>query len=426
MQMTAAMAAAAADIVTNQRRTGKPLRERPPGQVTRAVQEGKVPRPPHEGLVGTMLVAGLNNAPLAAARLVLPMIALAMGASTPMIGLMASLFSLAPMLFNVHFGRWVDRVGTWRPVVFSTALILLSCLLFELFPSREILLPMAALVGAGAMFSHAAATRAVGDIGTTDTRPRNLGYLAVTYALFQFLGPMAAGFAYEGWGAAVAVAAMGGFAVLTGVALTSGRHNFTSSAKETRRSESAGRTAELFEIPRLLRLLVIYSIFAGVQAIYPFIVALHTSDVGLSAAQAGMILGAFAGGSLISRLAVGLVTRLLHGPTVVLLALTCGGLAYAALPLLHGFAPLLALSSGLGFAIGLGAPISLALIYEAAPAHRINESFGLGMAMTNLLQTVLPLSLGLVASGAGVGAMTWVLSLAMLLAAAAAVRGGTR
>ncbi len=371
-------------------------------------------------LLGTILIAGLNNAPLAGARLVMPMIALGLGVATPMIGVMAALFSLAPMIFNVSFGRWVDRIGTWVPILFSTALIMLACLMFEIVRQPAILLPVAALIGAGAMFSHVAATRAVGDLGGPDVRARNLGFLVVSYALFQFLGPMAAGYALGGYGPTAAFAVLGGFALLTCGVLATRFHNFTSAPKESRPTTSPGRTAELLKLPALMRWLVIIGVFGGVQSIYPFIVSLHAVEIGLTAAQAGMLLGAFAIGSLTSRASVGLVTRVLLGQRVVFLALLIGGLAYGAIPFLHGFRPLLGLSFVLGFAIGIGAPIALALIYDAAPANRINESIGLGMAITNFLQTFLPLGLGLAASGFGVSAMIWALSLSMLIAAIAA------
>lgn len=374
-------------------------------------------RPPRGQLLVTIMIAGLNNAPLAGARLVMPMMALAMGVGTPVIGLMAALFSLAPMLLNVRFGRWVDRAGTWAPILFSTGLILLACLMFELVRAPAVLLPVAALIGAGAMFSHVAATRAVGDLGGADVRARNLGYLVVSYALFQFLGPMAAGFALERYGPSASFAVIGGFAALTCLTLASGAHNFTATPKESQPTTSRGSAIELLRQPVLARWLVIIGVFGGVQANYPFVISLHAARAGLSGAEAGMILGAFAMGSLTSRASVGLVTSVLRGPTV---ALAAGGLAYAAIPFLTGVRPLLGLSFVLGFAIGFGAPISLALIYEAALPDRINESIGLGMAITNFLQTFLPLGLGVFASGLGVGAMIWALSLSMLIAAATA------
>lgn len=377
----------------------------------------KGPRPPHIRLPATILVAGLNNAPLAGARLVLPMIALSMGISTAMVGFMASLFTLAPMFMTVAFGRWVDRAGTLVPILFSTGLILLACALYEIFPSQPALLAMAGFIGAGGMFSHVTATRAVGEAGPASARARNIGYLVVAYSLFQFLGPMLAGVSYEHGGGRAAILSLGGFACLSLLVLATPLHNFTRRPKASR-PDAPGRTRELLSVRGLPKWLLTIGIFGGVQAIYPFVISFHAVRSGLSAADAGIALGAFAIGSLMSRATVGLVTRWLRGQVVVSLALGLGALAYGALPFLHQLVPLIALSLVLGFAIGLGAPISLALIYDTAPPLRVNEAIGLGMAITNFLQTFLPLSLGLLAAGLGAGAMAWGLALTMMICAA--------
>lgn len=271
------------------------------------------------------------------------------------------------------------------------------------------------------MFSHMVATRAVGDISTGDARARNIGRLIISYALFQFIGPMVAAVVYERLGTSAAIAAIGGFGLLSGLVLASGAHAFVPARDTGTRSAARGRTVELLKIAELMRWLVIIGIFGGVNTIFPLIASLHAIEVGLSAGQAGILLGGFAAGSLTSRITVGWVMRVMPATAIVSVALVCGGLAYAILPLLHALWPLIGLSSVLGFLLGLGAPISLVLVYEAAPPHRINESIGLGTAMTNFLQAFLPLAAGVVASGLGVKAMVWVLALAMLLAASAVI-----
>lgn len=388
-----------------------------------SLPDARRPTPPARPgrLPATILIAGLNNAPLAGARLVLPMIALSMGVGTALVGLMASLFTLAPMFMTVAFGRWVDRAGPQVPILFSTTLILAACLVFEAVPSQSALLAMAALIGAGAMFSHVAATRAVGEIGPPSARVRHIGHLVVAYALFQFMGPMVAGASFERGGERAAILSLGAFAALSFVVLATPWHNYRRWPQESRPA-TPGRTRELWSVPGLPLQLICIGIFGGVQAIYPFVISLHAVAEGLSAAQAGMMLGAFAIGSLVSRLTVGQVTRWLAAPVAVRLALAAGGLGYAALPFLHSLLPLLGLSLMLGFAIGIGSPIVLVLTYDVAPPARVNEAIGLGMALTNFLQTVLPLTLGLVASGLGIGPMAGVLALTMLICAALAGR----
>jgi MFS transporter, DHA1 family, multidrug resistance protein len=53
----------------------------------------------------------------------------------------------------------------------------------------------------------------------------------------------------------------------------------------------------------------------------------------------------------------------------------------------------------------------------------MNESVGLSMALTNFLQTISPLALGLAVTGMGLAPMIWILALGMVGASIMAVRG---
>ncbi|SFY44403.1 Predicted arabinose efflux permease, MFS family [Paracoccus pantotrophus] len=380
-------------------------------------QDGKARHGDGLLLVDTILISGLNNATLASARLVLPMIALGLHVGTAQVGIMAALFTLVPMIFSVGFGRWVDRTGTLVPILSASGLILLASLLFEVFPAAPVLYAVAGLIGAGAVFSHVAAARAVGEIGAIADRPRNLGYLVVAYSVFQFLGPMVAGLAYQFWGAAAALFSIGASALLAALLVFVLPHNFDRSPSAGR-TDRPGPTTELLRIPALRQWLIISAVFSSAQTIYPFIISLHALEVGLSPAAAGLMLGAFAIGTAISRLSVGMITRRFSGNAISRLALIGGALGYALLPLARDFAALSMLSLVLGVIIGIGVPIALALIYGAAPERRVNEAIGLCMAITNFLQTATPLLLGFLASGLGSGAMTWALALGMAASSA--------
>ena len=167
----------------------------------------------------------------------------------------------------------------------------------------------------------------------------------------------------------------------------------------------------------LLPRIAVSATFSSVQTIYPFVVSLLCVAVGLTAAHAALLLGAFALGTVASRLCLGLVTRRVPFRMALWAALLTGGGLYAFLPLLTGFGPLLLVSGLLGLPVGLGVPLSMTLIYDAAPEGRANEAMGLTMTVTNVMQAATPLLMGVAASGLGVGQMIWSLSALMLGAA---------
>jgi len=374
-------------------------------------------------LLATILIASFATSPLTIARLILPLIALGMGASTMFVGVMGSLFTVAPMLSSVRFGRWVDRTGTLVPILCSCFLILVGSVIFLLVPVHQTLLAVACLVGTGAVLSHVASTRAVSEIGSTSDRARNLGYLVSSYSLFQFFGPILAGAAYDHAGPGMAVMTIGLFAACSLVGIMSRMHNYHGSAVAPRTGGAHGSAIDLLRLRTLRRWLLINSVFSAVQTFFPFVVSLHAVEIGISPTMAGVVLGAFSIGTVVSRLSVPVLTRRLSAPVILFSSLIVGATTYAMLPYMHHFHPLIGVSAVLGMAIGLGVPISLALIYAAAPAGRMNESVGLSMALTNFLQTISPLALGLAVTGMGLAPMIWILTLGMVVAAITALQG---
>lgn len=375
---------------------------------------------------GTFTVAGLNMATLSAARLVIPLIALSMGAGASMVGTIAALFTAFPMLLSVSFGRWLDRVGTLIPMVFAGGLSVCAAVMFWVAPYPYTLLAVAGCIGAGCVFSHMAATRAVGAAGGHSSRARNLGYLVLSYSLFQFMGPMIAGAAYHYWGAHVAITTLGAFSLLSITVLALRWHHFKFEKAGVKPEVINQKAYQLLSIGPLRSWIFISSIFVAAQCIFPFVVSLYAMEIGLTAVRASWLLGAFAAGVFVSRFCTPWVTRRFTAKHILKSALVLSAITYVVIPLTHDIYALIALSCLLGMPLGIGVPIALVMIYDAAPPGRVNESVGLSMSVNNLLQTVLPLTLGIAISRFGIAPMAWVIALGMIATAVFARAGGAR
>lgn len=366
------------------------------------------------GFLLTVFIGCMNNAPLMTARLILPLIAMQAGASPGFVGLIAAMFTALPIVFNVGFGRWVDRSGTLVPMVLASLLIGVASLLPILWGRPAMLLAMAGLIGCGTVFSHVATTRAVGEIGPPEQRTRNLGLLIAAYSVFQFVGPMVAGVTLEHYGKDWAVLSIGAFAVLALCGLMLPGHLFTCWTTLRDAAAARPRIRELVRVPSLMRWLAVSSVTSSVVTIFPFVVALHAAEIGMSASQAGLALGAFAIGTVVSRLLTGPISRHVRAHVAISAMLGVGAILYAALPAMAGFASFAALNAALGLVLGMSVPFVLSVIYSVAPPRRVNEAIGLSMTLTNVIQTLMPLGLGLLAARLGGAVMSWMLALLML------------
>ncbi|MBL8589289.1 MAG: MFS transporter [Methylobacteriaceae bacterium] len=366
-------------------------------------------------LAATLLLAAVMNGPLAASRLVLPVIALGLGASALVVGLLSSLFTVAPMLLNVAYGRWVDRVGSLVPFVVANGLILCGGLVFAAAPMAGTLFASAALIGAGTVFAHVAATRGVSEADDPARRTRNLGYMMMLYSVFQLAMPVAIGALHETHGARVAVAAVGSIGAVVLVAMAPGFHAFRMARR--RAPAAKPRVADLLRHRELVRRIAVSGVFSAAQTLFPFIISLLAFGAGLTTAQAGVVVGALALGAITSRFCVGWIVARAEPRSLLAGALIASAIVYVVLPWFTGVAPLALLAILIGLPIGIGVPISFGLIYEASPEGRANESIGLTMTATNILQTALPVIAGVVATLAGVVGVTGMTATIMIAAA---------
>lgn len=372
-------------------------------------------------LLATILIANLHNAVLAGSRLVMPIIALDLGAGKALVGLIAALFTAAPMLISVRFGKWADTSGTLAPMIVCAAVILVACTLMVALPSVALMFAAAALIGLGAVLSHIVATRAVASFGPQRYRTRHLGYLAIGYSFFQFVGPLIAGVSYDHFGSRAAFAALGILPALALGLLWSGhRHLYVDAQAEEARKPNEAASTGLAKLPRLRKWVTVYGLFSGSHTLFPFTLSLYIVEIGLSASQGSLLLGSMAVGAMVARLGAPYLDAIAPSGPLLAAALVVAALGYAVMPLAQNWMLLLMLSAGLGLSLGVGVPIATSLIYDAAPSGRINEAMGLTMSVTNFLQLALPLLLGVVAAKFGVTPMFWALAAGLLVASAIA------
>ena len=86
-------------------------------------------------LLPLMVVMVLVHLTFTGARVSLTLYAIALHASTVVVGLQVSLLSLLPMLLSVKLGRWIDRVGIKRPARIAIAMATAGAALPAIWPS---------------------------------------------------------------------------------------------------------------------------------------------------------------------------------------------------------------------------------------------------------------------------------------------------
>lgn len=363
-------------------------------------------------LVFVIAVTVLSHGGFVASRITVSLDAIAGGASTFTVGLLAALYGLVPMLIAVHAGRMLDRIGIYRPLVITSATLAGGILLPALWPGLVSLHVASTIIGTSFMLQHIGLNHLVGFIGDPAKRAVNFSWLALGYAISGFLGPLLAGFAIDltGHRWAFAIETLPAAAAL-GLLLWRRPPEPTPATHKS--GAAGGGVIDLLRIPSLRSAFLFSGLIATGWDLYSFVIPLYGSRIGLSATTIGVIMSSFALATFVVRLAMPKLSRRFSEWQVICAALVTSGVAYLLFPLVESVAFLISLSFLLGLGIGSSQPMIMALLYTASPPGRQGEAVGVRTTLQNGSHVVIPLLFGAVGATLGIAPVFW--SMAALL-----------
>ncbi|GIN92454.1 multidrug resistance protein 1 [Siminovitchia terrae] len=147
---------------------------------------------------------------------VLPTIMNELNLSGSVVGNLVAAFAIMQLLVSPIAGRWVDKFGRKKMIVYGLLIFSLSELLFGLGKTVEVLFVSRFLGGISAAFVMPAVTAFIADITTMDTRPKALGYMSAAISTGFIIGPGLGGFLAE-IGSRVPFFTAAGFALFAAV-----------------------------------------------------------------------------------------------------------------------------------------------------------------------------------------------------------------
>lgn len=339
-------------------------------------------------------------------KVVMSLLALELGASQVVVGVLAAFYALVPLLLGVHSGRLADTTGMRAPMLAGAACTGVAMLTGFLWPQIGGLFVLALLMGAAFVLFNVSIQNMAGGIGRPEERARNFSILAIGYALSSFIGPTFAGYSIDHFGHA---ATFGFFALLTlfPIGVLTFHRRFTQvgpapTAIEDRRALDLLRNAPL-------RLLIITSgLTVAAQELLAFYLPIYAHSLGHSASTIGVILGAYALAAFLIRFALPQLLRRLGVQRLMVGSVLIAAVAFLALPFTEQAALLLALSFMIGLGMGCTQPVLMTLSYERSPAGRTGEVTGLRLTANNVARVIIPLVSGALGAAFGAAPVFWI------------------
>jgi MFS family permease len=353
-------------------------------------------------MVLVVVLMVLTHSAYGATRLALSLTALAWHLPTVLIGVVLSLISIVPMIVSIWVGRWLDRVGTYKPLLVGAIGLLIGVALPRIWPSTVALFLSSALMGTSFLLCHMSGQQMTGLIASGPARAKHFGWLAVGFSISGFVGPMLAGLEAFFAASLLVVAAIVLILVLKS-RLLYGSSDAASATDEnqidpplldsvsTQKSRSG---LGLLRDPNLARLYLCVVLISSAWDTHQFLVPIHASKEGLSASQIGLVMGSFAIATLIVRLLLPRFVGKVSHWQLLAIVLFIAAFSFAVYPLLPGAIGMMMVSFILGLGLGCGQPIVMASLYEIAPKGQVGEAAGLRQSLINATQTILPLLFG--------------------------------
>ncbi|WP_369270059.1 MFS transporter [Streptomyces sp. R11] len=354
--------------------------------------------------------------------------ALALGADERAIGVIAGVYALLPLFVAVPLGRRTDH-GRCAPLL-PVGVVLISggCAMSGLADSLWAMAIWSGVMGLGHLCFVIGAQSLVARQSAPHEQDRNFGHFTIGASLGQLIGPIAAGALIGGRdmagtsALALLVAGAGGAVALTSLWRIESRTT----------AESGKDQGERVPVRGILRA-------RGVPAgIFISLAVLSATDIltaylpvvgehrGIAPSLIGLLLSLRAAATIACRLVLTPLLRLLGRTllltvTCLLAALLCAGIA---LPVpVWALALILAV---LGFCLGVGQPLSMTTVVQAAPDGARSTALALRLTGNRLGQVAAPASAGLIAGLAGVAAPFVMLGALLLLSAGVALRAPAR
>ncbi|HJV69329.1 MFS transporter [Ideonella sp.] len=361
------------------------------------------------------------HASMAATRVTASLLVLHRGYPEWIVGVLLSLFAVAPIGLSLWAGRLADRHGLRRPLGVGVAMGAAGAAVAVL-SQHPVALAVASLATGGAV-----AVAAVGiqrEAGLMAREPSDLkrvfSWIALGPALSNALAPVVVGLLIDH------VGFRSGFvfaALLPLVAWWLGRRvPRAAPPAHSLEQDSQGRPRGAFSAFGLLRaaplrrLLLVNLALSSCWDAHSFVVPVLGHARSLSASSIGLILGAFAVAATLVRLAISRWAEHLDEKRALRRAMALATAVCATYYWLPGAAGMMLGSALLGLALGSVQPMVLSMLHQVTPDDRHGQALGLRMLVTNSATIVMPVAFGALAAATLPAAPLWLMAGLVLLA----------
>ena len=324
------------------------------------------------------------------------------------VGVLLSLFAVAPIAMSMWAGRLADRYGFHRPVAVGVGMGLAGSVIVLAYPSMPTV-AIGCLLTGGAISTAAVAIQR--EAGLMTESPHDLkrifSWISLAPALSNAIAPITAGILIDTAGFRWTFA----FAVLLPIVAWALARQVPRHPPAPHHDAAAAPPAwHLLREGPLRNLLLVNVVLSTCWDVHTFVVPVVGHAKELSASSIGLVLGSFAVAATFVRLAIVRFARHLDELKALRSAMVLATVVLAVYAWLPGTAGMVLGSSLLGLALGSVQPMILSTLHQVTPRERHGQALGLRMLTVNVATVAMPVGFGLLASAFVVAAPMWLMA----------------
>ncbi|MCC6532660.1 MAG: MFS transporter [Burkholderiales bacterium] len=369
----------------------------------------------------TLALTLFNFIGTSAARVVLTLYALDLGAPASAVGVLGGLLFLFALLLSWPIGAAADRSGGRALLLLGSLLGVVSLVLPFFFRALPAFYLSAALNGLGLAFVHVTLQYLIGVLSKPEERARNFSNFSLAGAATNFLGPLLAGFSIDAFGHAWACLIAATQPAIAAALLLVWARLYPPGGSAAPRA--AGPARPLID-RGVARMLVISGMVQLGYDLFQFYLPIYAHSIGLSASAIGSILATMAVAAFVVRMFLAYLVRRLPGRSLLVVVFAMGALGFALVPFSANAIVLALIAFLFGLGMGIGIPLTVILMFANSAEGRSGQTLGLRLTANNLTRVAGPIVFGAVGSAFGLSAVFWIV--ALILAAGGALSRGVR
>lgn len=353
--------------------------------------------------------------------------ALELGADAALVGIIGATFALAPLIFAIRIGQFVDKGRAGIALTAGSVMLALTTLALLFIDSIPLLMVAMPALGMGHLLVMVGGQTMIANRSGSELYEKNFGLLTFYASLGHGLGPLFGGWLADSGEARVNANAAFLFAlilfvlaIVSVIALARKVENpslvLSDSTKTT--------VASVMKTSTFKSAIFVASATTAVVDVVLIFLPLFGRQIGLSVSEVGVLLAIRALASMGVRLVLGEISRKLGLRLILNAGSALTLVSMVALALVDNFWIIALIMLVSGFAMGIGQPATMAWVSRIAAADSRGLAIAIRLTANRFGQVALPALAGVIAGGgvAGVFYMLAVVQAASIVATSRALK----